>query len=281
MDMKGKVCVVTGANSGLGKVSATELARMGAHVVMVCRNLEKAEAARDEIRRETGTEALDLLQADLASLDSVRRVAGEINANYPRVDVLMNNAGLFSNERKKTADGFEVMFGVNHLAPFLLTNLLLEKLKKSGKARVVTVASGAHRIGKLDFDDLNHEKSFSGLRAYGTSKLENILFTRELARRIEGSDVTANCCHPGAVDTGIAFEDHPLFASFMRFFLVSPQKGARTQIWLASSDEAAACNGMYFIKCKPNRGSRASRDMEAALRLWEESARLVGLEEQR
>jgi NAD(P)-dependent dehydrogenase (short-subunit alcohol dehydrogenase family) len=218
----------------------------------------------------------------LGSLAAVRKLAGEIAAQYPRLDVLVNNAGTGSRRRQTTADGYERTFGINHLAPFLLTNLLLEKLKASKAARVVTVSSMAHRGATLDFDDLNFEKrKYSGLRAYGESKLANILFTVELATRLAGSSVTANCLHPGVVATNIfaAFggPTGKIFSVLLRPFMLSPADGAKTSIYLASSPEVANVTGKFFDKCREVPPAPAAQDGAAAKRLWEISAKLTGL----
>ncbi|MCB0221333.1 MAG: SDR family oxidoreductase [Chrysiogenetes bacterium] len=277
--MKDKIVVITGANSGIGKAAATDLARKGAHVVMLCRNQSKAEAAREEIRRDSGSDTVDFIQADLASFDSIRQAAAQVQKDYPRIDVLLNNAGLMLSKRSETADGFEMQFGTNHLGPFLLTNLLLQTLKDSGPARIVNVASAAHWGGKIKFDDLNMSKGrYIGFLQYCHTKLMNILFTRELARRIEGTRLTTNCLHPGGVNTNFAAGQAPGFLDgIVRSAMITPEQGARTSVYLASDPAAANVSGEYFAKCKKAMSSRRSKNMADALRLWTVSEQLVGL----
>ncbi|MEW6270876.1 MAG: SDR family oxidoreductase [Thermodesulfobacteriota bacterium] len=280
--MQGKTAVVTGANSGIGKAAATDLARRGAHVVMTARDGARGEAARDEVRHASGNPDVELLLADFAALDDVRRLARELTEREPRVDVLINNAGLMLDERHETRDGFETTFQVNHLAPFLLTCLLFPKLAASAPARIVTVASDAHkRGGALDFDDLQSRRSYFGFAVYGRSKLANVLFTRELARRIAGSGVTANCMHPGVVATGFAADGDTsgVFALLMRVarpFMLTPEQGCDTLVWLASSPEVEGVSGEYFHKRRRRRPSRHALDDAAARRLWEASVAMTG-----
>jgi len=276
--MQGNVCMVTGANSGIGKVTALELAKQGATVVMVCRNAEKGRAAQAEIKAQSGNEQVDLLLADFAVLQQVRELADTFRQKYQRLDRLVNNAGLFLNKRQESADGYEYTFAVNHLAPFLLTNLLLDMLKASAPARVVTVASEAERGARLDFDDLQLRQGFNGMRAYSNSKLANILFTYALARRLEGSGVTANCMHPGGVATNFAQNTwfgfvFKLFSPFLR----SPEEGAATLVYLASSPEVADVNGTYFKDKQPIRAAPIAYDEAVQERLWQVSAELVDL----
>jgi retinol dehydrogenase 12 len=293
-NLDGKVVLVTGANTGIGKESARALAAMGATVIVHARSREKGEAAVAEIRATTGSDAVHLALADLASLEAVRALAAEILAAYDRLDVLLNNAGLMLSKRTETEDGCETTFAVNHLAPFLLTHLLLDRLKATaaaaggapGSARVVTVASEAHRRGgPLDFDDLQSARRYEkqGLGPYGRSKLCNILFTRALARRLEGTGVTANCCHPGVVRTEFAGPDDASWPVYLGWklispFIIGPVEGAATSIFLASSEAAAGQSGAYFIRCKPARPNAAGRDDAAAERLWQASEILVGLD---
>ncbi len=274
--------LITGANSGIGKAAATELARRGAHVVLTARDPRRGEAARDEVRAKSGNPNVDLLLADFTSLDEVRRLAKEVNERLPRLDVLINNAGLMLSERRLTQDGYETVFQVNHLAPFLLTSLLLPKLKASAPARIVTVTSNAHkRGGPLDFDDLHASRSYTPFAVYGRSKLANILFTRELARRIEGSGVTANCLHPGVVATGFAADGDtsglfPVLMRIARPFMLTPEKGAETIVYLATSPEVASVSGRYFSRCREVTPHALARDDAAARRLWEASVALTG-----
>lgn len=280
--MTGKVVLVTGANSGIGKETARELARRGARVVMTARDPVRGEAALEEVRATTGGEA-DLLLLDFASLASVRDAAAEYRARYGRLDVLVNNAGLVLGERRVTADGYEMTFQVNHLGPFLLTNLLLDLLRASAPARVVNVTSAAHRsVRGLDFDDLMATRRYRAMEAYARSKLANILFTVELARRLDGTGVTANAVHPGSVATGFGRDGDTsgLLAFGLRLaapFMKSPGRGARGPVWLASAPELEGVSGQYFAGTRRRTPSRAARDPAAAARLWEVSERLTGL----
>jgi NAD(P)-dependent dehydrogenase (short-subunit alcohol dehydrogenase family) len=282
MTMQGKTVLITGANSGIGKAAATELARRGAHVVLTARDPQRGAAARDEVRGRSGSASVDLLLGDFCSLDDVRRLAAETSARYPRIDVLVNNAGLMQTEHTTTKDGYETVFQVNHLAPFLLTCLLWPKLAASAPARVVTVASDAHkRGGPLDFDDLHSTKSYFGFGVYGRSKLANMLFTRELARRTAGSGVTANCLHPGVVATGFAADGDtsgifPLLMRIARPFMLTPEKGAETIVYLASSPDVARVSGRYFARCREKTPHALALDDAAARRLWDVSVALTG-----
>lgn len=279
--MNGKVCMITGANSGIGKTTALGLAKMGATVVMVCRNRSRGEAALAEIKAESGNQAVDLILADLSSQASIRQLAGDFRARYQQLHVLVNNAGVFLSKRSVTADGIETHFAVNYLAPFLLTNLLLDPLEAGAPARIVNVAGEYHRKATMDFDDLMCEKDYSASRANNQAKLALILFTYELARRLEGTGVTVNCLHPGAVATGMVEKD-PDFPPFSHFlyrlvkpFFASPEKGAETSIYLASSPEVEGVTGKYFIKKAAVESSPESHDVSIARRLWEVSAELT------
>jgi NAD(P)-dependent dehydrogenase (short-subunit alcohol dehydrogenase family) len=279
--MEGKVCVVTGANSGIGKETCIGLGGMGAHVVMVSRNPKRGETAREEIRREA-TGPVDLVRGDLGSMDSVRALAKELARQYPQIDVLVSNAGVYRLRRKLTPDGYEEMFAVNHLAPFLLVNLMLDTLKRSAPARIVVVASAAHlSVRRLDFDNLQGERGFGfGWQAYGRSKLGNIMFTYALSRRLDGTGVTANCLHPGAVATNLGSGNHlpnRIFLRAAQLFILTPAQGAQTPIYLASSDEVEGTSGLYFDKKRPVPSSSVSYDEEAQERLWRVSADLAGL----
>lgn len=278
--MQGKVCMVTGANSGIGKVTALELAKQGATVVMVCRNGEKGRAAQAELKAQSGNDAVDLLLADFAVLQQVRELADTFRQKYSRLDLLVNNAGLFLDKRRESADGYEYTFAVNHLAPFLLTNLLLDRLKASAPARIVNVASEAERAARLDFDNLQLQHGFSGMRAYGNTKLANILFTYALARRLEGTGVTANCLHPGGVKTNFGQGTwFGLLYTVLQPFLRTPEKGAETVIYLATSPAVADVTGKYFKDKRTIRSMTLSYDQAVQERLWRVSAELVGLEE--
>jgi retinol dehydrogenase 12 len=281
-ELAGKTCLVTGATNGIGRVSARALARMGAKLFLVARDPQRAEDTRAEILRETPGADVRIIVADLASQADVRRAAAEFLATGAPLHVLLNNAGVTQLHRSETVDGIETTFAVNHLAYFLLTLLLLDRLKASAPARIVNVASDAHRFGgALDFDDLGSKKSFSWMAVYGRSKLANILFTRELARRLEGTGVTVNCLHPGAVRTGLGMNnDAPilkLLVSLARPFMRSPEKGAETSIWACSAPELAKVSGRYFSDRKERRPNALALDDGAARRLWDVSARLVNL----
>lgn len=273
----GKVCLVTGANSGIGKVTATELARMGARVVMVCRDRRRGEAALAEIKQANGNEQIELMLCDLSSQADIRRFADEFKATHDRLDVLVNNAGVYMRKRTVTVDGIEATFAINHLGYFLLTNLLLDLLEQSAPSRIVSVSSDAHAHGHINFDDLQGVEHYGGVKAYCHSKLANILFTRELARRLAGTRVTANCLHPGAVATGIFRSLPKIIEAIIKLVTLSPEKGAQTSIYLASSPAVEQVTGKYFVKCAEARPSAEAQNDEIAQRLWAESARLTGL----
>jgi NAD(P)-dependent dehydrogenase (short-subunit alcohol dehydrogenase family) len=277
--MENKICIVTGANSGIGKQTALGLARAGATVVMVCRSQERGEQARAEIAATTGSDKLDLLLADLSSRESVRQVAAEFNGRYPHLDILINNAGAYFNQRYESVDGLELTFALNHMGYFWLTNGLLPALQKSDAARIINVSSDAHRmVSRLNFDDLQSQRAFRGFNVYAQSKLANILFTYELARRLPDSRIAVNVLHPGVVksnfganNTGvIAF----LFAKFVNLFGVSEQKGAETPLYLATAPETAGITAGYFANKRQIKSSAASYDEAAARRLWEISESL-------
>ena len=278
--MKGRVCLVTGATNGIGKVTAAALARLGAELTIHGRNPALTEQVCAEIRRKTGNSSVSSVVADFASLDQVRGMAAEISSRHEKIHVLVNNAGTTTPQYRRTEDGFEWHFGVNHLAPFLLTNLLLDKIKAGMPSRIVNVASAAHHRAKMDFDDLNLEKKYSTWMGYSISKLENILFTIELARRLEGSGVTANCLHPGGVATNIFGHGGTLIkiaTTLARPLLISPEKGAETQIYLANSPDVANITGKYFDKCQVATPTAEARNKDFARRLWDVSADLTGL----
>jgi len=276
--MDGKVCVVTGATSGIGKATAVTLARLGATVVLVGRDRGRTEAAAAEISSVSASPPRAEI-ADLASLEQVRELAGRL-AGLERIDVLVNNAGLVLGERRTTLDGFEHVFALNHLAPFLLTSLLLPTLTASAPARVVTVTSDAHSAARLDLSDPNLEHGWDSWRSYANSKLANILFTRELARRLDGTGVTANCAHPGVVRTGFGREARPLLrlgVTIARPFMASPERGADTIVYLASSPDVADETGGYYVRRQRREPSAAARDDAAARKLWEISEKMTGL----
>lgn len=269
MSVRGKRVLITGATNGIGLAAAEELARRGAQLAIVARSDAKAAEAVERIGGD-----VDVLKADLASQASVRALAAEVLERYPRLDVLVNNAGAVFETRQESPDGVELTWALNHVAPFLLTELLLDRLKASAPARIVTTTSDAHKGAQIPWDDLNAEQSYGtrGFRRYGQSKLANILFTAELARRLEGTGVTANCFHPGTVATGFNRNNGALMRVVMtaiRPFLRKPEKGAETLVWLVDSDEAASENGGYFIDCKRAQPEPPARDMESAGRLWD------------
>ena len=279
--LSGKVCLVTGATSGIGAVTARALAHRGATVVLVARNRERSEATSEAIRQESGNAKVDFLVADLASQTDVRRLAEDFKSRYSRLDVLINNAGAMFVRREESADGIEMTLALNHLAPFLLTNLLLDLLIASAPARIVTVSSDAHRWAKgFDFDDPQGRRRYHGFKAYGQSKLANILFTTELARRLSGTGVTANCLHPGFVATNF-FTGRGVMRWLMRLgarlFAISPEEGAKTTIDLAASPEFASISGQYFVKSAPATPSKAARDEAAGRRLWRWSEEITNL----
>lgn len=273
----GKQILITGATAGIGLAAAKELARRGARLAIVARSEEKARSAVAEIGAQSGGRvSVEVLMADLSSQASIRNLAAEVLARFPSVQVLVNNAGAVNSTRRLTEDGVELTWAVNHLAPFLLTNLLLDRLKASAPARVITTSSDAHQGSTIPFDDLNADRSYGGrgFRRYGETKLANILFTGELARRLEGSGVTANCFHPGLVSTGFNRNNGGLMRLAMTVispFSRSPEKGAETLVWLADSADADGENGGYFVDERRVTPSAAAQDMEAARRLWEVS----------
>ena len=278
--MADKVVMVTGANSGIGKAASQALANLGAKVVMVSRNLEKGEAARSEIIKQSQNKSVDLLLADLSSLESVRQLAAEFQTKYSKLHVLINNAGLFNQRRRLTTDGYENTFATNYLAPFLLTNLLLNTLKASAPSRIINVSSIGHYGGHINFDDLNLEKEYGGWKAYGQSKLALVLFTHELAKKLHGTGVTVNSLHPGTVATHIW--SRPLgpvgfIMALPKLFMKSPEEGAKTIVYLASSSEANNLNGEYLEKLTVKKSSDESYNEEIAQRLWDVSAKLTGL----
>jgi len=279
--MKGKVCVITGATSGIGVVAAERLAAMGARLVLVGRDKARGEAALAQIRRQVPGAELRIHYADLSRLAEMNHLAAEIAALEPRIDVLINNAGAMFNERRVTEDGFERTFALNHMAYFVLSNRLKERLIAAAPARIVNVASDAHRGQTLDFGDLQSAHGYRGFTVYGRSKLANILFTRELARRLAGTGVSANCLHPGFVATRFGENNSGLFRLGLgfakRFFALSPEKGAQTIVYLASAPEVAQRTGGYFAQSRPATPTAAAQDDGAARRLWEESARLADL----
>ena len=279
--MTGRIVALTGATSGLGRVAAWRLAALGAHLVLVARNRAKGEILLQQLRdKHPGIDA-KLLIADLSSLDAVRKLAAELPKAAPRVDVLINNAGAIFNRRETTVDGLEMTFALNHMAYFLLTVSLLDRLKANPPARIVNVASEAHRSATLDFADLQTARHYSGWLAYRRSKLANILFTRELARRVRGSGLTVNCLHPGFVATSFGDNNKGPFRLAVglakRFMAISPGEGGETLVHAASAPELSSLSGVYFDKNKPREPSPAAQDGEAAKRLWDASEKLAAL----
>ena len=291
-DMQGKVVVITGATSGIGKVAAENLARMGARIVQIARDRQRGDPALKNLQACAPGVEHTIHYADLSRLSEMKRVASEIAGAEARIDVLINNAGALFGSHHVTEDGLELTFALNHLSYFVVTQGLLERLKASAPARIVNTASDAHEPATLDFDDLQSEKAYRGgfwqslryggpgFKVYGRSKLCNILFTRELARRLQGTGVTANCLHPGFVATRFADQS----GGFMSFgigvgkhFALTPEQGAETLVYLASSPEVAGMTGKYFHKCRPVNPSRAAQDDAAARRLWDETAKIAGM----
>jgi len=281
--VQGKVVVITGATSGIGQVAAERLAGMGARLVLVARDKARGQATLARLRERAPGIAHSIHYADLSRLVEMKRVAAEIAAAETRIDVLINNAGALFGSRQVTEDGLELTFATNHMAYVVLTHGLRERLIASAPARVVNTASNAHERARLDFDDLQSAHGYRGFKVYGRSKLCNILYTRELARRWAGTGVTANCLHPGFVATRFADQSGGLFSYIVRMakmFAISPEKGADTIVYLASSPEVAHVSGGYFYKCRPVTPSKEAQDDAAAKRLWLESTRLGGLESQ-
>jgi NAD(P)-dependent dehydrogenase (short-subunit alcohol dehydrogenase family) len=278
--VRGRVCAITGASSGLGFETALALARMGATVALLCRSEERGAQARERIVALTGSNDLHVVHCDHANLDTVRAAAAELLERFDALHVLVNNAGLMLMQRRITVDELEETFQVNHLSAFLLTALLRERLAASAPARIVTVSSAAHRYAPLDFDDLQLARAYDGWTAYARSKLANVLFTYELARRLDGSGVTANALHPGMVRTAFGRDTVGAMRALMTLsqlppFGVSPRRGAHTQVWLASAPEVADVSGRYFVRRRARRSSRASRDRDAQGRLWAASEQLL------
>ena len=282
-NMQGKICLVTGASSGIGKSTALGLAKKGATVVIVCRDAARGQAALSEIKQKSGNSSADLLVADLSSQEAIRRLATKYKSKYRQLHVLINNAGVYYTKRHVTVDGLEAMFAVNYLARFLLSNLLLDIIKGSAPSRIINVAGAYHAKGKINFDDLQGEKDFDGQRANHQSKLADVLFTYELACRLEGTGVTVNCLHPGMVATSLIDKDKD-FPVFFKYFyklskplMKSPARGAETSIYLASSPEVEGVTGQYFVNKKIAQSCPESHDRELARRLWAASEKLAKL----
>ncbi len=278
--MHGKTVVITGGTSGIGEVAARNLAEMGARIVLVARDKSRADATLARLRECGPGLAHRAHLADLARLAEMKRVAAQIADEEPRIDVLINNAGALFARRQLTPDGLEYTFALNHMAYFVVTELLRERLVASAPARIVSTASGAHEGAVLELDDLQSEKDYGARKAYGRSKLCNILFTRELARRLRDTGVTANCLHPGFVATRFGNQSGGMISGLVRlvkFFAISPEEGAKTIVYLASSPAVADTTGQYFHKCRITQPSPAARDDKAALLLWQRSAALAGM----
>jgi len=280
--MQGKTVVVTGGTSGIGEVAALRLAEKGARIVLIARDPARTAATLAKLKNANPSAMHAAHYGDLSALAEMKRVASEVAAAEPCIDVLVNNAGAVFLSRQTSVDGLEMTFATNHMAYFVVTNILLDRLKATPGARIVSTASDAHKSGKLDFDDLQSEKSYGSFRVYGTSKLCNILFTRELARRLDGADVTANCLHPGFVGTRFGQNNASnVFTRLLRNAVmslgISPEEGAKTIIHLASSPDVATISGEYFYKCKVAEPTAAAQDDGAAKRLWDVSAKIAGL----
>ncbi|MCA0971420.1 SDR family oxidoreductase [Halobacillus litoralis] len=280
MEKENKTALVTGANSGMGLATSVELMNQGFHVVMMCRNEQRGKEALEEAKEQSQRDEVELMLCDLGSLESIRRFADEFNARFDTLDVLINNAGVVSTKRTTTSDGFEQMLGVNHLGHFLLTNLLLEKIKRAEEGRIVTVSSGAHKVGKIHFDDPHLTKRFNVIKGYAQSKLANILFTLQLDRELEGTGVKANCVHPGAVSTSLGVSRESGFGrkihTMLRPFFLTPAEGADTAVYLATAPELDV-SGEYFYKRQVADRAMRSRDVMLAEELWIWSEKEVGM----
>lgn len=279
--MRGKIALVTGANSGMGLATTVELARKGAKVIMVCRNRQRGEEAQAAAKQKSHSEDIELMLCDLASLESIRSFAEEFTRKYPILDILINNAGVVTIKRQLTKDGFEMDLGVNHLGHFLLTNLLLEPIKAAEQGRIVVVASGAYKIGALHYEDPTLARRFNPAKAYARSKLANILFTKELAARLQGTRVTVNCVHPGAVGTNIGVNRETGFGKsilkLLSYFFLTPEQGADTAIYLATESDLQEVTGQYYYRRKNQELTPRAQNKQEAERLWQWSQEQVGL----
>nr|XP_022918205.1 retinol dehydrogenase 14 [Onthophagus taurus] len=279
--MNGKTVIITGATGGIGKETARDIAKRGAKLILACRNIENAEKVKDELIESTGNENIIVKKLDISSLKSVREFAKDINSTENRLDVLIHNAGTAESKTKVTEDGLELTMATNHFGPFLLTHLLIDLLKRSGPSRIVIVASELYRLAKVTTNNLNPINSYFPLFLYYVSKYANIYFTRELARRLEGTNVTANCLHPGMIDSGI-WRNVPIPLNWgmmliVKGFFKTPVQGCQTSVFLAASEEVEGVNGKYFMDCKERGLSAAAMDMGKAKKIWEESEKLVKL----
>ena len=276
--LQNKTAIVTGANSGMGMATVRALSDMGAKVIMLCRSEKRGTEALEKLSSEKYRD-LELILCDLGNYDSIRAFANIVRRGYDHIDILVNNAGFISLDRQETGEGLERQFGINHIGHFLLTMSLLDLMGEGG--RIVNVASGAHKTGKIHFDDINLTKGFNVIKAYSQSKLANVLFTRELARRVKDRGITVNCCHPGAVATNIGIDRDTGFGKtvtrLLKPFFQTPEQGARTAIFLVSDDSVSDVTGEYFYKCRIAKSSKRSKDMELAKKLFEFSDELVGV----
>lgn len=277
--LQNKTAIVTGANSGMGMATVRALSDMGAKVIMLCRSEKRGTEALEKLLSEKYRD-LELILCDLGNYDSIRAFANIVRRGYDNIDILVNNAGFISLDRQETGEGLERQFGINHIGHFLLTMSLLDLIGEGG--RIVNIASGAHKTGKIHFDDINLTKGFNVIKAYSQSKLANVLFTRELARRVKDRGITVNCCHPGAVATNIGIDRDTGFGKtvtrLLKPFFQTPEQGARTAIFLASDDSVSDVTGEYFYKCRIAKSSKRSKDMELAKKLFEFSEELTGLQ---
>lgn len=282
--LDGKTVLITGANTGIGKETAVDLARRGARVILACRDMDRANKAAEDVKKQSGNDNVVVKKVDLASLQSVRQLAKDVLATEERLDILINNAGIMSCPKWQTEDGFEMQFGVNHLGHFLLTNCLLDLLKKSSPSRIVNVSSLAHERGQIYFDDINQEKDYQPWKSYGQSKLANVLFTRELAKRLQGTGVTTYSLHPGVIRTELGRHFWPKIPLWKRvvytplmFLIKSPTEGAQTTIYCAVEESLQNESGLYYSDCALKTAAPQGLDDEAAKKLWDVSASMVGL----
>lgn len=278
MDLRDKVCVITGATSGIGKATAKDLAIRGVILVLPIRDKNKGDSLREEILKESPGARLEFMLCDLASFESIRSFVKAFKKKHKSLHILINNAGLWETKRHESKDGIEKNFAVNHLAPFLLTNLLIDTIKSGAPARIINVSSEAHRQGDIYFDDLEFKKKYSGLKAYSQSKLANILFTKKLSQKLKGTWVTANCLHPGAVASSFFDKMPKAITAIMKLFMISTEKGAQTTIYLATSDEVKNISGEYFSKSQRKKPSSVALRQNIADRLWQISEKYVGIQ---
>ena len=279
MNIKSKICIITGATSGIGRETALELARQQAILVLPVRNISKGEEFKDEIIQKTDNANIDIMECDLASFDSIRKFAKAFLIKYQELHILINNAGVWELKAQKSADGIELTFAVNYLAPFLLTNLLLDLMKRSAPVRIINVSSEAHRIGTINFTNLEGERRWNSLRAYSQSKLANILFSRTLSKMLDGDKITVNSLHPGMVATKLFQKFPKILVDIASLIMISPENGAQTAIYLATSAEVLKITGKYFIKKRIKKPAPKAANNQAAEKLWEISLELTGLDQ--